>query len=93
MGLRGPLPRSATTVTTTAALSAPLAAPPWLPPPAVEVWREVEPRLRATGRLRAEHADAFAAWCCTATAARRPVRMAHTPAPLTPPPCGSAQRC
>ena len=70
MGLRGPLPRSATTATTTAAPSAPLAAPPWLPPPAVEVWQEIEPRLRAAGRLRHEHADTLAAWACTAAELR-----------------------
>jgi phage terminase small subunit len=66
MGLRGPLPRAATKVA--APPSDPLPPPPWLPPPAVEVWSEIEPRLRA--RLRAEHADTLAAWACTAAELR-----------------------
>jgi P27 family predicted phage terminase small subunit len=70
MGLRGPLPRSATTATTTAAPSAPLAAPPWLPEPAGRVWAEVEPALRAAGRLRPEHSDTLANYCCTASELR-----------------------
>jgi len=66
MGMRGPLPRqspkpSASTVT-------PLPPPAWLPAAAVEVWQEIEPRLRA--RLRAEHADTLAAWACTAAELR-----------------------
>jgi len=68
MGMRGPLPRqspkpAASTVT-------PLPAPSWLPQPSVEVWSEIEPRLRAAGRLRYEHADMLAAWCCTAAELR-----------------------
>ena len=66
MGMRGPLPRqspkpAASTVT-------PLPAPSWLPQPSVEVWSEIEPRLRA--RLRPEHADTLAAWACTAAELR-----------------------
>jgi len=68
MGLRGPLPRQSPKSATS--ISAPLTPPAWLPPPAVEVWGEVEPRLRAAGRLRPEHADALAAWCCTAAELR-----------------------
>jgi P27 family predicted phage terminase small subunit len=70
MGMRGPLPRSATTAATTAPPSAPLAAPSWLPDGPREIWGEVEPRLRAAGRLRPEYADALAAWCCTAAELR-----------------------
>ena len=44
--------------------------PAWLPLPAVEVWHDVEPRLRAAGRLRPEHADTLAAWSCTAAELR-----------------------
>ena len=40
------------------------------PPPAVEVWQEIEPCLRAAGRLRHEHADTLAAWACTAAELR-----------------------
>ena len=66
MGMRGPLPRqspkpAASTVT-------PLPPPSWLPQPSVEVWSEIEPRLRA--RLRPEHADTLAAWACTAAELR-----------------------
>ncbi len=66
MGMRGPLPRqspkpAASTVT-------PLPPPAWLPIAAVEVWHEIEPRLRA--RLRPEHADTLAAWACTAAELR-----------------------
>lgn len=68
MGLRGPLPRAATKPA--ASPSQPLAAPAWLPADAVEVWVEVEPRLRAAGRLRPEHADTLAAWCATAAELR-----------------------
>jgi P27 family predicted phage terminase small subunit len=68
MGLRGPLPRRSPKPV--APLSMPLSPPAWLPPPAVEVWNEVEPRLRAAGRLRHEHGDTFAAWCCTAAELR-----------------------
>jgi P27 family predicted phage terminase small subunit len=46
----------------------PLPPPAWLPAAAVEVWQEIEPRLRA--RLRAEHADTLAAWACTAAELR-----------------------
>jgi P27 family predicted phage terminase small subunit len=68
MGLRGPLPRASTKPALPP--SDPLPPPPWLPAPAVEVWHEVEPRLRAAGRLRPEHADTLAAWCCTAAELR-----------------------
>lgn len=68
MGLRGPLPRRA--MMSPAACSEPLPPPVWLPAPAVEVWHEVEPRLRAAGRLRPEHADTLAAWACTAAELR-----------------------
>ena len=68
MGLRGPLPRQSPKIAAT--ISPPLAPPAWLPPPAVEVWHEVEPRLRAAGRFRPEHADTFAAWACTAAELR-----------------------
>ena len=66
MGMRGPLPPlspkpAASTVT-------PLPPPAWLPIAAVEVWHEIEPRLRA--RLRPEHADTVAAWACTAAELR-----------------------
>jgi P27 family predicted phage terminase small subunit len=68
MGLRGPLPRSATKPA--ASPSQPLPPPPWLPAPAVEVWYEIEPRLRASGRLRPEFTDTLAAWACTAAELR-----------------------
>lgn len=68
MGLRGPLPRAATKPA--ASPSQPLAAPSWLPADAVEVWHEVEPRLRAAGRLRPEFTDTLAAWACTAAELR-----------------------
>jgi P27 family predicted phage terminase small subunit len=68
MGLRGPLPRQSPKPS--ASIATPLPPPAWLPPPAVEVWAEVEPRLRAAGRLRPEHGDTFAAWACTAAELR-----------------------
>jgi len=68
MGLRGPLPRAATKVA--ASPSEPLSPPPWLPAPAVEVWHEIEPRLRDAGRLRPEFADTFGNWCATAAELR-----------------------
>ena len=68
MGLRGPLPRQSPKPA--ASISTPLPPPGWLPPPAVDVWGEVEPRLRDAGRLRHEYADALAAWCCTAAELR-----------------------
>jgi len=68
MGLRGPLPRAATKIA--APPSDPLPPPPWLPAAVVEVWHEIEPRLRAAGRLRPEHADTLAAWACTAAELR-----------------------
>jgi P27 family predicted phage terminase small subunit len=68
MGLRGPLPRHSPKAAATT--STPLPPPAWLPPPAVEVWHEVEPRLRLAGRLRHEHGDTLAAWCCTAAELR-----------------------
>jgi len=68
MGLRGPLPRTATR--SAASPSQPLPPPPWLPASAVEVWYEVEPRLRAAGRLRPEYADTLGNWCATAAELR-----------------------
>jgi P27 family predicted phage terminase small subunit len=68
MGLRGPLPRHSPKPSATT--SPPLPPPAWLPPPAVEVWQEIEPCLRAAGRLRHEHADTLAAWACTAAELR-----------------------
>ena len=68
MGLRGPLPRRSPKPA--APMSRPLPPPPWLPAAAVEVWREIEPALRAAGRLRPEHGDTFAAWVCTAAELR-----------------------
>lgn len=68
MGLRGPLPRRSPKPV--ASMSQPLPPPPWLPAAAVEVWVEIEPRLRAAGRLRPEHGDTFAAWACTAAELR-----------------------
>jgi len=66
MGIRGPLPRQSPKTSTS--ISTPLPSPEWLPPPSVEVWSEIEPRLRA--RLRPEHADTLAAWACTAAELR-----------------------
>jgi phage terminase small subunit len=68
MGLRGPLPRRSPKPA--GPMSKPLSPPPWLPPAAVDVWREYEPALRAAGRLRPEHGDTFAAWACTAAELR-----------------------
>jgi len=70
MGLRGPLPRSAKPAAPPAKPSAPLPAPSWLPPAAAAVWAEVEPGLRAAGRLRPETADTLANYCCTAAELR-----------------------
>ena len=69
MGLRGPLPRRSPKPA--APMSKPLPPPPWLPAAAAEAWREIEPALRAAGRLRPEHADTFAAWACTAAELRK----------------------
>ena len=68
MGLRGPLPRRLTIPATSHA--EPLPPPAWLPADAVEVWGEIEPLLRATGRLRPEHADIFGNWCATSAELR-----------------------
>lgn len=68
MGLRGPLPRRSPKPA--APKSRPLPPPPWLPAAAVEVWREIEPAIRAAGRLRPEHGDTLAAWACTAAELR-----------------------
>jgi P27 family predicted phage terminase small subunit len=68
MGLRGPLPRRSQ-----ASITSPvdhLPPPSWLPVEAAAVWREHEPRLRAAGRLRPEHADTFGQWCSCAAEAR-----------------------
>jgi len=66
MGMRGPLPRQSPK--RAASIVTPLPAPSWLPQPAVEVWSEIEPCLRA--RLRPEHADTLANWCATAAELR-----------------------
>lgn len=68
MGLRGPLPRRRTKHV--ASPPKPLEPPTWLPADAVEVWGEVEPPLRAVGRLRAEHRDILANWCATSAELR-----------------------
>jgi P27 family predicted phage terminase small subunit len=68
MGLRGPLPRRAQ-----ASIAAPadrLPPPGWLPADAKLVWFEVEPRLRAAGRLRPEHSDTLGQWCSCAAELR-----------------------
>ena len=70
MGMRGPIARSATTAAPPAKPAAPLPAPRWLPPAAAAVWAEVEPQLRAAGRLRPEHSDTLANYCCTAAELR-----------------------
>ena len=68
MGMRGPLPRQSPKPAASTVM--PLPPPAWLPPPAVEVWQEIEPCLRDAGRLRHEHADTLAAWACTAAELR-----------------------
>jgi P27 family predicted phage terminase small subunit len=68
MGLRGPLPRRAQ-----ASIAPPadrLPPPGWLPADAKLVWFEVEPRLRAAGRLRPEHSDTLGQWCSCAAELR-----------------------
>lgn len=60
MGLRGPLPRSSQAAPPRQA--EPMSPPSWLPAEAKRVWLEVEPRLRASGRLRPEHADTLGQW-------------------------------
>ena len=65
MGLRGPLPRRSQASFVSPADQLP--PPSWLPAEAKQVWLEVEPPLRAAGRLRAEHADTLGQWCsCSA---------------------------
>jgi len=68
MGLRGPLPRRLTKPAPSR--PEPLPPPGWLPTAAVAVWHEIEPRLRAAGRLRPEHADIFGNWCATSAELR-----------------------
>ena len=68
MGSRGPLPRAA--INLPPQPSDPLSPPVWLPPQAARVWLEVEPRLRQAGRLRPEHADGLAQFCCTSAELR-----------------------
>jgi P27 family predicted phage terminase small subunit len=68
MGLRGPLPRRRSA--TIGSPADPLPPPSWLPVDAKAVWLEAEPRLRAAGRLRPEHADALGQWCSCAAEAR-----------------------
>lgn len=72
MGIRGPLPRHATAQP--AAPTNPLPPPEWLPPAARDVWMETEPRLRASGRLLAEHSEVFGQWCAAAAELRGLVR-------------------
>lgn len=65
MGLRGPLPRSFRAAPR--APAEPMSPPSWLPAEAKRVWLEVEPLLRAAGRLRPEHSDTLGQWCsCSA---------------------------
>jgi P27 family predicted phage terminase small subunit len=68
MGSRGPVPRSAASLP---ASTEPLLPPPWLPARAAAIFAEVEPRLRAGGRLRPEHAELLGQWACTAAELRR----------------------
>ena len=68
VGSRGPLPRAA--LAAPPPPSAPMPPPTWLPPQAEAVWQAVEPLLRQGGRLRPEHADALASWCCSAAELR-----------------------
>ncbi len=68
MGLRGPLPRSFRAAHTPPA--DPIPPPTWLPIEAKRVWLEVEPRLRASGRLRPEHADTLGQWATCAAELR-----------------------
>ena len=69
MGIRGPLPRSATMPATSP--SEPLPAPAWLPDGARIVWEEVEPRLRLVGRTGPEWREILANFCVTAAELRR----------------------
>ena len=68
MGLRGPLPLRSLTAPATPA--DPMSPPDWLPVEAKRVWLEVEPRLRAAGCLRPEHADTLGQWCSCAAELR-----------------------
>lgn len=68
MGLRGPLPRSFQAARV--AQAEPMSPPNWLPAEAKRVWLEVEPPLRAAGRLRREHADTLGQWCSCAAELR-----------------------
>ncbi len=68
MGLRGPLPRRLQAPTASPAEHLP--PPSWLPADAKQAWQEVEPRLRAAGRLRPEHADTLGQWCACAAELR-----------------------
>jgi P27 family predicted phage terminase small subunit len=47
-----------------------MSPPSWLPAEAKRVWLEVEPPLRAAGRLRPEHADTLGQWCSCAAELR-----------------------
>lgn len=68
MGLRGPLPRSFKAARRGPA--EPMSPPSWLPAEAKRVWLEVEPPLRAAGRLRPEHADTLGQWAACAAELR-----------------------
>lgn len=80
MGLRGPLPRSATMQAPTP--SAPLPPSDWLPEGARVVWNEIEPRLRLVGRTGAEWRELLANYCVTAAELRR-AAVALDSEPLT----------
>jgi P27 family predicted phage terminase small subunit len=47
-----------------------MSPPSWLPAEAKRVWLEVEPPLRAAGRLRPEHADTLGQWAACAAELR-----------------------
>ncbi len=76
MGLRGPLPRHRSA--SIASPADPLPPPSWLPVDARAVWLEVEPPLRAAGRLRPEHADALGQWCSCSAELRELVNVIAT---------------
>jgi P27 family predicted phage terminase small subunit len=63
MGSRGPIGRDASPPPPP--LTEPVEPPQWLPSAAAALWREVEPALRQSGRLRSEHTEVLAQWACT----------------------------
>lgn len=78
MGLRGPLPRSATMPAPSP--SAPLEPPDWLPDGARAVWGEIEPRLRGAGRTSPEWREILGNYCATAAELRRAsITLDHEP--------------